>query len=302
MTAARSARLAFPALIAGAIGIAFAPIFVRWSSVDPVSTAFWRVLLALPVMAAMMAWGGRRTDDPAPTRTRQPTRPRDFAGLLLAGAFFAGDLGFWHWSIAFTSVANSTLLANFAPVFVTLGAWWLFGARFQPLFFVGLALGMAGAITLMADSISIGIDTLIGDGLGLITAVFYAAYILSVGRLRARYSTATVMTWSGVGTVVILLPVALLTESAFWPQSTEAWAVLLGLALISHAAGQSLIAFALAHLPAALGSLSLLIQPVMAAGLAWILLAEALGWLQALGGAIVLAGILIARRAGKPPG
>ena len=301
MTAARSARLAFPALIAGAIGIAFAPIFVRWSSVDPVSTAFWRVLLALPVMAAMMAWNGRRTADPAPTRTRQPTRPRDFAGLLLAGAFFAGDLGFWHWSIAFTSVANSTLLANFAPVFVTLGAWWLFGARFRPLFFVGLALGMAGAITLMADSISIGIDTLIGDGLGLITAVFYAAYILSVGRLRARFDTATVMTWSGVGTVVILLPVALLTESAFWPQSTEAWAVLLGLALISHAAGQSLIAFALAHLPAALGSLSLLIQPVMAAGLAWVLLAEALGWLQALGGAIVLAGILIARRAGKPP-
>lgn len=301
MTAARSARLAFPALIAGAIGIAFAPIFVRWSSVDPVSTAFWRVLLALPVMAAMMAWSGRRTADPAPTRTRQPTRPRDFAGLLLAGAFFAGDLGFWHWSIAFTSVANSTLLANFAPVFVTLGAWWLFGARFRPLFFVGLALGMAGAITLMADSISIGIDTLIGDGLGLITAVFYAAYILSVGRLRARFGTATVMTWSGIGTVVILLPVALLTESAFWPQSTEAWAVLLGLALISHAAGQSLIAFALAHLPAALGSLSLLIQPVMAAGLAWVLLAEALGWLQALGGAIVLAGILIARRAGKPP-
>ena len=299
MTAARSARLAFPALILGAVAIAFAPIFVRWSSVDPVSTAFWRVLLALPVMAAMMAWGERRPAEAAPSG---PRRPRDFAGLLLAGAFFAGDLGFWHWSIAFTSVANSTLLANFAPVFVTLGAWWLFGARFQRLFFVGLALGMTGAITLMADSISIGIDTLIGDGLGLITAVFYAAYILSVGRLRTRYGTATVMTWSGVGTVVILLPVALLTESAFWPQSIEAWAVLLGLALISHAAGQSLIAFALAHLPAALGSLSLLIQPVMAAGLAWVLLAEALGWLQALGGAIVLAGILIARRAGKSPG
>lgn len=298
MTAARSARLAFPALVAGALGIAFAPIFVRWSSVDPVSTAFWRVLLALPVMWAMMAWSDRRSQ---PAKATGPRRPRDFAGLLLAGAFFAGDLGFWHWSIAFTSVANSTLLANFAPVFVTLGAWWLFGARFQPLFFVGLALGMTGAITLMADSVRIGIDTLIGDGLGLITAVFYAAYILSIGRLRTRYGTATVMTWSGVGTVIVLLPVALLTEDAFWPQSGEAWAVLLGLALISHAAGQSLIAFALAHLPAALGSLSLLIQPVAAAGLAWVLLAEALGWLQALGGAIVLAGILIARRAGRAP-
>ena len=38
----------------------------------------------------------------------------------------AGDLAFWHWSIVLTSVANSTLLANCAPIFVTLAAWAFF--------------------------------------------------------------------------------------------------------------------------------------------------------------------------------
>ena len=35
------------------------------------------------------------------------------------GVAFAGDLAFWHWSIRYTSVANSTLLANLATLFVT---------------------------------------------------------------------------------------------------------------------------------------------------------------------------------------
>ncbi len=72
--------------------------------------------------------------------------------------------------------------------------------------------------------------------------------------------------------------------------------MLLALALLSHVGGQSLIAYALAHLPAAFSSVSLLLQPVAAALLAWLILSEALGLLQGLGGAVVLAGIAIARR------
>ena len=47
---AAPAGLALAALLAGAAGIAFAPIFVKISEVGPVATAFWRVLLALPIL------------------------------------------------------------------------------------------------------------------------------------------------------------------------------------------------------------------------------------------------------------
>jgi drug/metabolite transporter (DMT)-like permease len=72
--------------------------------------------------------------------------------------------------------------------------------------------------------------------------------------------------------------------------------VLIALALISHAAGQGLIAYALAHLPAAFSSVSLLFQPVMAALFAWAILAEPLVPLQIAGGIVVLLGIYLARR------
>jgi drug/metabolite transporter (DMT)-like permease len=80
------------------------------------------------------------------------------------------------------------------------------------------------------------------------------------------------------------------------PQSATGWLVLAGLALIPHIAGQSLIAYGFAHLPAAFSSVSLLLQPVLAALYAWVLLGEAVGPVQILGGLVVLAGIYLARR------
>jgi drug/metabolite transporter (DMT)-like permease len=97
-------------------------------------------------------------------------------------------------------------------------------------------------------------------------------------------------------TALFLLPVALVSGEALLPQSPLGWLKLLGLAWISHCAGQGLIAYSLAHLPAAFSSVSLLFQPVMAAAFGWLLLSEPLGPLQMLGGLVVLGGIYLARR------
>ncbi len=58
--------------------------------------------------------------------------------------FFAADLAVWHWSIHFTSVANSTLLANFAPVFVVLYGWLALGQRVTRRFLLAMAVALAG--------------------------------------------------------------------------------------------------------------------------------------------------------------
>jgi drug/metabolite transporter (DMT)-like permease len=105
------------------------------------------------------------------------------------------------------------------------------------------------------------------------------------------------MFWTSCVTAAALLPIALLSGDAMLPASAQGWAVLLGLALVSHAAGQGLIALALAHLPASLSSLSLLIEPLMAAIFAWVLLGEPISIRQGIGGAVILAGIALARRA-----
>ncbi len=285
-------RIALAALLAGAVAIAFAPIFVRLSELGPTATAFWRVAFAAPALMLWLILEQRRLGSAA----RRPAGRRDWWLLGLAGFFFAGDLAVWHWSIRLTSVANSTLLANFAPIFVAPAAWFLFAERIRPAFVVGLALSITGAALLTGHSLSLSLDHIVGDALGIVTAAFYAAYMLTVSRLRATFSTATIMAWSAVVTAILLVPVAVASGESLIAGSLYGWSVLLGLALISHAGGQSLIAYAFAHLPASFSSVALLLQPAVAAVLAWLLFAEALGPLQAAGGAVILAGIVLARR------
>ncbi len=280
------------ALLAGAAAIGTSALFVKVSEVGPVSSAFWRVFLALPVLwlwARMEARDSRSTDS-----------PDDWKLLMLAGLFFAGDLAVWHWSIVLTSVANATLLANCAPIFVTLAAWLLLHQRPNGLFVAGLVTALCGMVLLLRGDFQHAGTALIGDALGVITAMFYAAYQLTVTRARQSMSTARIMATSGAVTAGILLPIALLSEERFIPVSGEGWLVLLGLALFAHAAGQSLIAYAMAHLPATFSSVGLLLQPVIAAALAWLLLGEVLSTLAIGGGVLVLLGIRIAHAAQRP--
>jgi drug/metabolite transporter (DMT)-like permease len=284
----KTGRWALAALFAGAVGIAFAPIFVRWSEVGPVATAFWRLFLALPLLAL---WAG--------LESRRGSRNATAGGwpmAVLAGLFFAADLAVWHWSIRLTSVANATFFANLAPLAVALGAWMLFRERTRPVFFAGLVLALAGSALLMGANLGGPGTVLLGDGLGMLTAVFYAGYQLCVKRLRDTQSTARIMFVSGVACAAALLPAALLTGETVLPASVTGWWVLAGLAVVCQVVGQSLIAWAVAHLSASFSSVSLLLQPVAAAAFAWLLFGEALAALQWLGGAAVLAGIWLARR------
>lgn len=288
-------RAALATLLLGASAIGFAPIFVRLSSVGPISTAFWRLALAVPVL-----WLGVLL-----ARRQQPGMSRPLTGkekklLLAAGFFFAGDLIFWHLAINYTSIANATLLPNMAPVFVTFGAWLFFRQRVSRTFLAGLLLAVSGAALLIGQSFTLSRANLLGDVLALSTAVFYASYLLTTSHLRQHVAALTFMAWSGTVCALILLPAAWLSGELFWPPTAVAWLVLLALALVSHAGGQGLIAHALAALPATFSAVSLLWQPVMAALLAWLLLGEALSPLQITGGAVILSGIFIARRGSLP--
>ena len=138
---------------------------------------------------------------------------------------------------------------------------------------------------------------LLGDVLGIVTAVFYAGYQMTVSRARGTISTARLMAVSSVVTALILLPIALVSGERFLPVTLTGWLLLVGLALTSQVAGQSLIAYALAHLPDTFASVALLVQAVMAAALAWMLLGETLTGLAIGGGVLVLLGIRIAHGA-----
>ncbi|NNC24073.1 DMT family transporter [Salinisphaera sp. USBA-960] len=285
------ARRAFYILIVGAVFISFAPIFVRLSTIGMLPTAFWRAVLAVPglVIAAAMTPNKRNL-------RRTPARASDVGWFAVAGFMFAGDLGTWHFAIQYTSVADATLFPNTAPIFVAIFSFALFGTRFAPKFLFGMAIALIGVTLLLGLSINVDHEHLVGDALGLSTAMFYAGYFLAVARLRGEYTTPCVMAGTMIFTALFLAPAAWLAGTPALPASAAAWLPLIGLALLSQTLGQGLIAYAFAFLPPAFGAITLLIQPVLATAIAWLAFNEAVGGTQAAGIAIVLTGVLLARR------
>jgi drug/metabolite transporter (DMT)-like permease len=281
------------ALFAGALAIGSSGIFVRLSETGPTATAFWRGALALPVLALWALLERRGTAACARASLREPL-------FLWAGVFFAGDLALWHWSLLLTSIAASTLEANCAPMLVTLLAWVLWHERPRPVFLLAIGLAFGGMLLILVPKLGAGRHALLGDALGLGTACFYAGYIIAVARLRERHRTGVVMFASTLVFTVLLLPLALTQQ--FFPVSARGWWLLIGCALLSQALGQSLIAYALAHLPATFSAVGLYAQVVAAAGYAWLLLGERLAPVQMLGGVVVLGAIALARRASEDAG
>src|SRR4051812_362661 len=109
------------ALLAAGLALGLSPIFVRLSEVGPLVSGFYRLPLAAPFFWLIGPL------DPPPQRGGEPISLRDRSLILLAGLTFAADIACWHLGIAYTSVADATLLANMAPLFVAGAAWALFG-------------------------------------------------------------------------------------------------------------------------------------------------------------------------------
>jgi len=291
----KTVRLALVLLFVATFAVAISGTMVRLSETGPTATAFWRMALAIPAMWLMLGFERRGG---AAVTARTPGF-NDFLLLAAAGLAFGIEIAIWNAAMMMTSVANGTLLSNLSPLFVALGAHFVLGQRFSRTFHIGLVLSLVGAGVLMGEDLSISATHLAGDTLALSAAAFFGAYILLIAKLRSRLSTPVIMVWTCVFSAIPILPLPFILGEVFFPSSLAGWAVLFAVALICQASGQSLLTYALAHLPAAFSSVGFLLVPVNAAIVAWIVLGEPIRPLQALGAAIILGGIVVARRGSR---
>jgi drug/metabolite transporter (DMT)-like permease len=198
------------------------------------------------------------------------------------------------------------VLPNLTPVLVTLAGWMFLRETPSRFFIIGMAGAVGGAVLMALASPGAGARGAhphLGDILCASTAVWYGLYFLAVRRARASRSTLQVMLWSSLVGAPILLAIAIALGEAILPIKPWGWAALAGLG-VAHVAGQGSIAWALGRLSASTAALVVLIQPVAAAGLAWLLFSEQLSVLQGVGGFLALAGVAfaqIATRTRTPP-
>ena len=278
----------FAALIAGNAALALGPWLVRLADTGPVSAAFWRLVLPLPLLA-LLAWRARGA------------APLDWhiaALCLMAGAFFAFDLASWHIGIEQTRLANATLFGNSGSVILMV--WGLVAARRAPSQRegAGVLAAMVGAAILLGRSLEISTATFLGDLFCLAAGIFYAFYLLPAQKARATLNPWLVLLLVGLAASPLLLGMAVLAGEPIMP-GAAGWTPVLLLAFSSQIVGQGLLVFSLRHFPPLIIGMALLTQPALAGLVGWLAFGELLVPLDILGMALVGAALVLAKTPAK---
>ncbi len=279
-----------PLLLAGvgAATISSSPILVVLSAASPVSTAFYRALIALPVLVALGAIERRRHGNRS---LKQRLR------ALAAGAFLGVDLILWTHAIADIGAGVATVLGNLQVLIVAGLAWVIWHERPSRAVALALPVVMIGVVLvsgLIGKPVA-GQHPVAGIGYGLAMSFAYACYLMMLRRSSADSAhVAGPVADSTAGATVTSLVIGLvgggLALHPIWP--ALGWLTML--ALISQVAGWLLITSSLPRLPAAVASLMLLLQPAASLGLAALILGERPTLLQILGAALTCVGALAA--------
>jgi drug/metabolite transporter (DMT)-like permease len=277
-----------PAVLVGAVAIAFSGILFRLAHVSPSTCAVYRCVWALPPLWLLARLENRRFG---------PKTGRAVWLAWLAGGFFAADLILWHNTIDQVGAGLATVLGNTQVVLVGLLAWALLGERPQrstlaaiPVIGLGVVL-ISGAF----EQGAYGSNPPLGALYGLLTGIAYAGFLLTLREgsrdLRRPAGPLFIATLaSALGCAAIGTVVGDLDLTPTW--AATGWLILL--ALSSQVVGWLLISTSLPRLPAVGTSILLTFQPVCSVLLAALIVDESPSLLQLAGAGCILAGLVTA--------
>lgn len=276
-----------PYLILGAALISFAGVFVKLVDVGPTTSAFYRMLFGGLLLLALLVARGERI------------RPggRALSFMLLAALAFALDLFYFHRSIHYVGPGLATLLANFQVFLMALVGVVAFGERLRWQTAVSIPLAVLGLATIVGfDWLSLEPQYRTGIVYGLVTAVCYAAYLLTLRGSRGHGALPSLL---GNMTIISLvcaafLGVGMLIEGASFAIPTVAdGGLLIAYGAFTQALAWMLIARRINTVPASVVGLVLLLQPTLAFLWDVSFFDRAFTMAEAAGAAVVLAAIYV---------
>jgi len=279
--------LAYLALGLGVLSLSFSAMFVRWAEAPGPVTAFYRLFLSTLLLIPVFLWRNRKNT---------AIRSKAIWFPLLAGMFTASDLALWTSSLEYTTAANATLLGNTAPLWVALGTWLIFKQKLSNSFWRGLSITLAGALLIMGTDFILHPRFGVGDLMATLTGLFYGGYFLFTEKSRRHFDTLAHIWLVGFGASIAMYFINLVFQNPLTGYDHTTWIVFIATALVSQIIGYMALAYALGHLPAAIVSPTMVLQPVVTALLAIPLLDEIPTVWQGIGGGIALLGIYLVNR------
>ena len=278
-------------LAVGVIAIGWSAPLIRLAEPAPALViAALRLVVAAPPMVAIALV--RRERDLGRLQTR------DMVLLVLSAAALAVHFPFWVASVQRTSILASVVLVTMQPLFVAIGAWLFLRERPTRAVMLGIALGVAGAVLLVAQGAG-DTGTLTGNLFALIGGMMSSVYLVIGRGARRRLSTVSYGAVVYSLTAVFLVALAVGTGTPLGGHSTSSYVFIVLLAVIAHLIGHNATNWALGSLSAAVVAVAILGEPVASALIAAALLDEVPSALEVAGGAVVLAGVYVALRGSR---
>lgn len=276
-------KLPWILLFFGIACISISAFFVKKAQVNGISVSFFRMFFATLFIL--------------PFYIRVKSKNMNLKGIclsVLGGIFFAFELVFWNTAVIVSNTTFPTLIVNLSSVWVGIGAMILFREKLDRFHWTGNIIAILGVAIIIGinNIIHMKIDT--GFVFSIIASIFLALYILSVKEVRQKNSTIQVVFYTFLGCTITLFICCFATGSALYGFNLQSWAFLLCLGLITQVGGYFSINYALGYINSSTVSILTLLQPVLAAIFAVIVLNESFTVYQIIGGVLVLAGLLIA--------
>ncbi|WIG57363.1 MAG: hypothetical protein OJF49_000107 [Ktedonobacterales bacterium] len=279
---------------------------------QPLAFVFVRFLLLCVVSVGVLAWRG------AHGKRAWQIEQRDVVLLIVSGLSGYGVYQlFYMVGLRHTTVFASALLAATVPLWTAAFAVLLKAERFHPLQWVGILVSLAGVgwfltignahqSELPLDHALSTSDLLLGNGLTLVAAALFALYGIVNKRLAPRYSPPELMCYTLIVGTVALAPFgipAILSQN--WSQvSWHSWVIIPYSVIFPIYATYSIWNWAIGRQGVGYVTLYSYAVPVLGGIVAFLALGEALLPMQIAAGALVLGGMLIARRGAaraRPP-
>lgn len=275
----------YGAICAAVLSISCAAIFFRKAQpTPPLVMAGVRLALASLVLWPI-AWFRSRT---------VVVSPKVFAYGAVAGILYGVHFGTWVSSLMLTSVASSVTLVTATPL--VLGIHGVLTGRDRPSsrLWWALATAILGIALIGANDVGLGGDAIWGDLLALLGAIAMAVYLLVSRRLASdMHVWSFAATATSVGSCSMLVTAGLLGLPLL-PATHESFLWILAAALIPQLIGHTLLTWAVQYASPTKVGLATLGEPVGAAFLGWVVLAEPVGPLVGIGCAITLVAVGLA--------
>jgi drug/metabolite transporter (DMT)-like permease len=283
------------AIVIGIIGVSLAAIWVRLAveTVLPDNKVGFSLFLAASrmILAAIIllpTWKNLKLD-------RIKANANYYA--IAAGLCLAIHFATWITSLAYTSIAASTVLVTTNPLWVGLFSWWWYREKLGLQSVIGIAIALCGGVIIaIADSSNGGSysNQILGDLLALIGAVMSSLYIIFGSQAQHRgLNTGNYIAIAYSTAALSLFPLPFLFKVSYFGYKGEIYLYICLMAVMSQVIGHSSLNWSVRWISPTVISLSLLLEPMVASLAGALIFKEVPSINVLLGGLIILGGIAV---------